>query len=199
LTRARDQSSFSCCAATQGFAAPSTAGDPNVGEWATSGFERRHSFLGTVTYPITAALELTAIGRVTSGAPFTPLVGSDINGDGARNDRALVFDPAAAPDTAVANGMGALLATASPRVRDCLQSQLGRVAARNSCAGPWQPSLDLQINWRRERRRHRALPARRAGAHDDRPRSHARSAAIRLRGRGTPRRGRARPGPGARG
>ncbi len=148
LTRARDQSSFSCCAATQGFAAPSTAGDPNVGEWATSGFERRHSFLGTVTYPITAALELTAIGRVTSGAPFTPLVGSDINGDGARNDRALVFDPAAAPDTAVANGMGALLATASPRVRDCLQSQLGRVAARNSCAGPWQPSLDLQINWR---------------------------------------------------
>src|SRR5439155_421878 len=51
LTRARDQSSFSCCAATQGFAAPSTAGDPNVGEWATSGFERRHSFLGTVTYP----------------------------------------------------------------------------------------------------------------------------------------------------
>src|SRR5207249_1574658 len=110
--------------------------------------ERRHSFLGTVTYPITAARELTAIGRVTSGARFTPLVGSDINGDGARNDRALVFDPAAAPDTAVANGMWALLATASPRVRDCLQSQLGRVAARNSCAGPWQPSLDLQINWR---------------------------------------------------
>src|SRR5439155_20623722 len=29
FTRARDQSSFSCCAVSQGFAAPTTAGDPN--------------------------------------------------------------------------------------------------------------------------------------------------------------------------
>jgi len=148
FTHARDQSSFSCCAASQGFSAPTTAGDPNAREWATSSFERRHSFLGTVTYPITGALEVTAIGRVTSGVPFTPLVGSDVNGDGARNDRALVFDPAATADTAVANGMRGLLATASPGARSCLQSQVGRVAARNSCTGPWQPSLDLQVNWR---------------------------------------------------
>jgi len=148
LTHARDQSSFSCCAASQGFSAPTTAGDPNAREWATSGLERRHSLLGTVTYPITAALEVTAIGRLTSGVPFTPLVGSDVNGDGARNDRALVFDPATTADTALANGMRALLGTASPGVRACLQSQAGRVAARNSCTGPWQPSLDLQVNWR---------------------------------------------------
>jgi len=148
FTHARDQSSFSCCAASQGFSAPTTAGDPNAREWATSSFERRHSFLGTVTYPITGALEVTAIGRLTSGVPFTPLVGSDVNGDGARNDRAVVFDPATTADTAVANGMRALLATASPGVRTCLESQVGRVAARNSCTGPWQPSLDLQVNWR---------------------------------------------------
>src|SRR5437764_467660 len=148
LTHARDQSSFSCCAASQGFSAPTTAGDPNAREWATSSFERRHSFLGTVTYPITGALEVTAIGRLTSGVPFTPLVGSDVNGDGARNDRAVVFDPATTADTAVANGMRALLATASPGVRTCLESQVGRVAARNSCTGPCQPSLDLQVNWR---------------------------------------------------
>src|SRR2546427_195541 len=148
LTHARDQSSFSCCAASQGFAAPTTAGDPNAREWATSSFERRHSFLGTLTYPITAALEVTAIGRLTSGVPFTPLVGSDVNGDGARHDPALVFDPATTVDTAVANGMRALLATASPGVRTCLQSQVGRGAARNSCTGPWQPSPDLQVNWR---------------------------------------------------
>src|SRR5207249_1877386 len=128
LTHARDQSSFSCCAASQGFSAPTTAGDPNAREWATSSFERRHSLLG----------------RLTSGVPFTPLVGSDVNGDGARNDRALVFDPATTADTALANGMRALLGTASPGVRACLQSQAGRVAARNSCTGPWQPSLDLQ-------------------------------------------------------
>ncbi|HZH80316.1 MAG TPA: hypothetical protein VFD68_03360, partial [Gemmatimonadales bacterium] len=147
-TRALDQSSFSCCGASQGFAAATTAGDPRTREWATSDFERRHSFLGTGTLPISAALEISAIGRLSSGVPFTPIVGSDINGDGARNDRAFVFDPATASDSAVANGMRALLAGALPAVRGCLETQLGRIAARNSCRGPWQPSLDFQINWR---------------------------------------------------
>src|SRR2546427_1269168 len=44
--------------------------------------------------------------------------------------------------------MRALIATAPPAVRDCLRRQLGHVAGRNSCAGPWQPALDFQINWR---------------------------------------------------
>jgi hypothetical protein len=148
FSRARDQSSFSCCAASQGFASPTTAGNPNAREWATSSFERRHAFLATVTYPVTAALEVTAIGRFASGAPLTPLIGSDINGDGARNDRAFVFDPATASDTAVARGMRALLEAAPSPVRTCLTRQAGRVAARNSCTGPWQPSFDVQINWR---------------------------------------------------
>ncbi|HVH08228.1 MAG TPA: TonB-dependent receptor, partial [Gemmatimonadales bacterium] len=73
LTRARDQSSFSCCAVSHGFAAPTTGGDPNAPEWATSDLERRHAFVGAVTVPLTPALEVGAIGRLTSGAPFTPL------------------------------------------------------------------------------------------------------------------------------
>src|SRR3989475_8120816 len=44
--------------------------------------------------------------------------------------------------------MRALIATAPPAVRDCLRRQLGHVAGRNSCTGPWQPALDFQINWR---------------------------------------------------
>jgi hypothetical protein len=148
LSRARDQSSFSCCAAAHGFEAPTTGGDPNSSEWATSDLERRHAFVGTVTYPITPTLEIGAIGRLTSGVPFTPIVGSDINGDGARNDRAYIFNPAVATDTAMANGMHALLAAAPSAVRRCLESQLGQIAGRNSCAGPWQPLLDLQLNWR---------------------------------------------------
>jgi carboxypeptidase family protein len=148
FTRARDQSSFSCCAASQGFAAPTTGGNPNAVEWATSDFERRHALVGTVTYPITRALELGAIGRITSGVPFTPLIGSDINGDGANNDRAFIFNPATSADTAVANGMRALLAGAPSSVRSCLLRQLGTIATRNSCSGPWQPSLDMQLNWR---------------------------------------------------
>ena len=147
-THARDQSSFSGGAASQGFAAATTAGDPNLPEWATSSFERRHSILATVTYPITGALEITTIGRLSSGAPFTPVVGSDINGDGARNDRAFIFDPTSTGDTATASSMASLLATAPANVRACLERQVGTVAGRNSCHGPWQPSLDFQLNWR---------------------------------------------------
>ena len=71
-----------------------------------------------------------------------------MNGDGARNDRAFVFDPATTVDTSVVQAMRALLARAAPDVQSCLDAQLGQVAARNSCFGPWQPSLDLQVNWR---------------------------------------------------
>jgi len=148
ITRARDQSSFSCCAASRGFASPTTAGDPNVLDWGTSSLERRHSFVGTVSVAVTRAFELDAIGRLTSGVPFTPIVGSDINGDGTRNDRAFIFDPATAGDPAVTAAMGTLLVRAPSSIAACLHSQLGRIAARNSCTGPWQPSLDLQLNWR---------------------------------------------------
>src|SRR5207245_1178163 len=81
-------------------------------------------------------------------APFTPIVASDINGDGAKNDRAFIFDPGLTADPAVRAGMQALLDGAPASVRRCLRTQLGRIAARNSCTGPWQPSLDLQLNWR---------------------------------------------------
>src|SRR5439155_492798 len=42
---------------------------------------------------------------------------------------------------------GAGLLHAHPLRPSVLERQLQRVAARNSCAGPWQPSLDLQLNW----------------------------------------------------
>ncbi|MGE5749994.1 MAG: carboxypeptidase regulatory-like domain-containing protein [Gemmatimonas sp.] len=123
-----------------------TAGNPNVAERATSDQERRHSLIGTLTWPIKPALELTAIGRLTSGGFFTPIVGGDINGDGLRNDRPFIFDPANTSDTAVSNGMSRLLATAPARARDCLEAQMGSIATRNSCSVPWSPSLDLQAN-----------------------------------------------------
>src|SRR5207244_10471574 len=145
-SQSRDQLSASRFGAP-GFAAATTAGDPNVREWAPSDFDRRHALLGVVTYPFGTSLEVTGIGRLTSGAPFTPLVGGDINGDGARNDRAFVFDPAGTADTTVASALRRLLAGAPDNVRSCLGSQLGRVAGRNSCTRPWHGSLDLQLQY----------------------------------------------------
>src|SRR5262249_58503831 len=49
----RDQSSFSFGSAARGFNQATTAGDPNQREWATSDFERQHSIVGTLTYPLT--------------------------------------------------------------------------------------------------------------------------------------------------
>jgi hypothetical protein len=131
------------------FGAATTAGNPNIKEWAVSSFDRRHSITGSLTWPVNLGLEVTATGRVSSGAPFTPLVGSDINGDGSRNDRAFIFSPLSpTTDPEVAAAMTKLLETSPSGVHECLTSQLGAAAARNSCRGVWQPSLELQMNWR---------------------------------------------------
>jgi hypothetical protein len=126
-----------------------TAGDPNVYTWAPSSNERRHNFQLSMQWPVTPALEITGTGSITSGSHYTPIVAGDINGDGSSgNDRAFIYNPSTATDTAVANGMSRLLNETSGNARKCLQAQMGQIAGRNTCTGPWQPSLNLQVNWR---------------------------------------------------
>ena len=148
FTRSTDQSSFSGGSAQGGFASPTTAGDPNILRVTTSDLERRHGFNGSVTWLARPWLDVTGVMRVQSGQPYTPRVGGDINGDGSRNDRAYIFDPSAAVDSALANGMQRLLATAPGAARNCLRSQLGTIAGRNSCRTAWYTSLDMQLNFR---------------------------------------------------
>lgn len=127
----------------------STAGNPNIAEWGRSSLERQHSVVATLGYPVGTSLEITAIGRLSSGSPYTPLVATDINGDGSPNDRAFVFDPAdAATPATIAAGMTRLLTDGSGSAGACLRSQLGTLATRNSCTGPWQNSVEFQINYR---------------------------------------------------
>lgn len=146
-SRTRDQSSALAFNPALAYAAQTAGLDPNVREWAFSDFDRRHQVVTTVTLPVVTGLELTWIGRLSSGAPYTPLVNGDVNGDGSRNDRAFIFDPATTADPAVAQAVGRLLA-AGNSAASCLASQLGTIAGRNSCRGPWQPSFDLQVNVR---------------------------------------------------
>lgn len=155
--RSRDQSSFAGGSPAIGFSQVPTGGDPDAREWARSDLERRHQLLATVGLPLTQTFELTLIGRATSGAPFTPMVGGDINGDGARNDRAFVFNPAAVSDKGVAVGMRRLLAGSDGRTRNCLLSQFGKMAERNSCTGAWSTSLDARATIRPPQVRDRRL------------------------------------------
>jgi hypothetical protein len=138
---ARDQASGS-------FGMATTAGNPNESEWATSNNDRRHTLNLTTSYALTEWMEISATSRLSSGTPFTPMVNRDINGDGSRNDRAFVFDPALTADTAIANGMNRLLTNVPGSVESCLRSQLGRIADRNSCRNGWTESLDMRLSLR---------------------------------------------------
>ena len=91
FSRVTDQSLFSGGSAVYGFALPTTAGNPNVQPWGTSDLQRMHQFVGTMTFPISALVELTAVAQLNSGVPYSPLVNGDVNGDGvSRNDRAFI-------------------------------------------------------------------------------------------------------------
>jgi hypothetical protein len=123
----------------------STAGNPLDVVWGRSAQDVRHQInLNVLSTRVGTLFSIWTTARFTSGTPFTPLVGGDINGDGLANDRAFVFGPAAA-DSAVGAGMSALLAGGSPRVRNCLRRQQGRIAARNSCEGPWTGAMNAQL------------------------------------------------------
>lgn len=110
---------------------------------ARADFDARHQLRLQGGYS-SGRVTLTFFGRLQSGFPFTPLVGNDVNGDGLVNDRAFIFDPATAHDTALASATSVLLASASGKLRSCLARQFGHAAGRNSCEGPWTASLNAQ-------------------------------------------------------
>jgi hypothetical protein len=130
-------------ALASGFDAP-TFDSPLRRGWSRGDFDARHQFViqGGV---VAKGVSLTLFGHVNSGLPFTPVVGSDVNGDGLANDRAFIFNPSATPDSALAAGLNALVAGSSKSIRSCLIHQYGTAAGRNSCEGPWTVSLDMQL------------------------------------------------------
>ena len=122
----------------------STAGNPLGTEWFRSG-QGPHQISYNLRYNFFNAVQVNLNGSFRSGSAFTPTVAGDINGDGYSNDRAFVYAPTGTVDPALADGMAQLLATTSDAARDCLQKQLGRIAARNSCRGPWTSNASLNI------------------------------------------------------
>jgi carboxypeptidase family protein len=130
----------------RGFA--STAGNPLNVEWARSGFDSRHQIQYSLGYNFFDAVRVNWFGNIRSGTPYTPMVQGDINGDGYSNDRAFIYNPAATNDPALASAMQSLLDHAKGSARDCLEKQLGNLAARNSCQGPWisQATMSITLN-----------------------------------------------------
>lgn len=121
-------------------------GDPRVKEWAAGPNDARHVVVLTGGFSTPKTGTWTLFARGQSGLPFTPIVQGDPNGDGRSGDRAFIPDPALVTDPALATQLRALLSEGSPTARACIESNLGRVAVRNGCRGPWTESLNLQ--WR---------------------------------------------------
>ena len=121
----------------------STVGDPRDVEWARNGNDTRHQFGYSFNYLFFGMLNFNWNQSFRSGAPFTPMIAGDGNGDGYANDRAFVFDPTRTADVARQTGMQSLLTNGSSTARTCLAKQLGALASRNSCEGPWTSNASL--------------------------------------------------------
>lgn len=122
----------------------STVGDPRETVRGRSSLDSRHQITYGISYNILDWVPVSLSGSFRSGRPFTPLVSNDINGDGYVNDRAFVFG-AEGTEATVKAGMQSLLVNGSAEARACLSSQLGKLAARNSCQGPWTNTSSLTI------------------------------------------------------
>ncbi len=110
-----------------------------------SRYDVRHRFM------ISTGRQMGVVGAslfwmLSSGAPYTPLVASDINGDGYANDRAFIFDPAgSATNPGLASGLRSVMASAPSQARNCLMRQLGTAARSNSCEGPWTGTMNAAL------------------------------------------------------
>jgi hypothetical protein len=121
-------------------------GDPRLREWAPSNNDARHVIVLTGGFNSAGTGTLTLFGRFQSGLPFAPLVSGDVNGDGLGGDRAFIPNPATESDPILADQLRSLIANGSGTARKCLLDNLGQIAPRNGCRGPWIAMLNLQ--WR---------------------------------------------------
>ncbi len=125
----------------------STVGNPQLVEWTRSSFDTRHQITYNLNYNFFDAVRVNWSGRFASGSTFTPSISGDVNGDGYSNDRAFVFNPATAADPVLATAMQSLLSSGSGPAKECLNAQLGQLADRNSCQGPWTSSANLNVSF----------------------------------------------------
>jgi len=122
----------------------STASNPLDVFWARSA-QGPHSFNYNLGYNLLDAVRISWSGVFRSGSAYTPVVAGDINGDGYFNDRAFIYSPTTAADPSLADGMRQLLAGAPAATRQCLEKQIGTIASRNSCHGPWSSTASLVV------------------------------------------------------
>lgn len=144
----RDNSSFNCCIARTSVFTPNT-GDPRdlAGSYGPSDNNFRDKLVAAFVLPPALGFRLSGRYVGISGAPFSLIVGSDINGDDvSNNDLAFVFDPdAAGTPPEVAAAMRRVLAKPDNLARAYIASSLGGIASRNGGRAPFTGALDMRL------------------------------------------------------
>jgi carboxypeptidase family protein/TonB-dependent receptor-like protein len=155
-TSAYDNSSYTCCTASEGFNNPSAGALGEVGSpgdtdgaWGPSDHMRNHTivFSGLTALPL--GFRVSAMWRLQSGRPWGPSVGGSLNADGrSGRDRPFIFAPEdlplAATDPAQQQTQRALYASYLAD-NPCVGDYVGQIIPRNSCRQPWFNRLDMKI------------------------------------------------------
>ncbi len=125
----------------------STVGAPIGIEWSKGAFFSRHQIQYSLSYNAFDAIRISWNGNFRSGVNYTPTINQDINGDSYGNDRAFIYDPSTVSDPALKAGLENFLNTGTREAVECLRSQMGGFAGRNSCTGPWQMTGNLNVSF----------------------------------------------------
>jgi hypothetical protein len=127
----------------------STVADPRTTEWSAGRNFSRHQIQYSLSYNWLNTMRISWNGNIRSGVLYSPLVQGDVNGDSFGNDRAFIYNPSAvaATDPTLAAGIQSLLDNGTKEAVSCLRSQLGQLAGRNSCEGPWTTSGNLGVSF----------------------------------------------------
>jgi len=158
--RSYDNSSYSCCTASEGYTNPSVGayGPNDIGKagddqraWGPSDFTRNHTAVLEAAWRPIANLQITGLLRVQSGNAWTPEQGGDLNGDGIRfNDRPYIYAPDDLPlATTDPTEAAAQRARYAGFLADnkCVGDYVGRIIPRNTCRFPVFSRLDLRVSY----------------------------------------------------
>ena len=154
LTRSADLQDLLSIDVTTNYGTTPINFSPNDPVPQRSRFDRPHKIVASAQTRFLPRFGGTGISLMyvgQSGAPYSYVYDGDVNGDGFPGPRGsrLANDLVYVPESAYRLNIGIVaqrLWTTLVEQEECLQEQLNRIVARNTCETPWSHRLDLRVS-----------------------------------------------------